>query len=125
MSSPTQQVLIIEDSLICQEIYKAIFRRINCPIDMVDSAATGIALAKAFRYDCILVDWGLPDCGDNSLITAIRATAFNQSTPIFVISAHAAEDIMQAWPSLEVQGVYSKPLIPREIETLVRPYLWA
>ena len=124
MSSTTQQILIIEDSLVCQEIYKAIFRRLNCPIDIAGSAAEGIALAKAFRYDCIIADWGLPDCEDSSLVKAIRVSAFNQNTPIFVISAHASEDILKAHPSLEVQGVYAKPLIPREIEALVRPYLW-
>ncbi|MGC1182059.1 response regulator, partial [Legionella sp.] len=115
--------LIIEDNEICQQIYKFTFNQLKCPFTLAGTAKEALCLVNQHRYHCILTDWGLPDCDDESLVKAMRTTSLNKATPIFVISAQVSPYIIRVCQELKLQGVYSKPLTLTEIKALVTPYL--
>ena len=115
--------LIVEDNPICQKIYQFTFNRLNCPITIAGTANDARCLVNQRRYDCILLDWGLPDCEDESLLKTIRTAPLNMTTPIFVISAQKSPEMIRICQDLGTQGVYSKPINIDDISALVTPYL--
>jgi CheY-like chemotaxis protein len=122
-SKAHKNILIVEDNSICQEIYKFTFNQLKCPITIAETAKDALCFVNQRLYDCIFLDWGLPDCEDESLLKAIRTASINTTTPVFVISAQVSPDIIRICQDLGTQGVYSKPLITNDIAALATPYL--
>ena len=118
-----KQCLIVEDNIICQKIYQFAFRQLNCPITLASTAKEALSCVNQRCYNCIVLDWGLPDCEDESLLKAIRTNSLNTTTPIFVISAQVSPDMIGICQELGAQGVYSKPIIVDDFIVLVSPYI--
>ena len=99
------------------------FKKIKCQTTLVSTAGEAMDLLNEIHYDCIITDWGLPDCEGDFILRVIRSSFQNDTTPILVISAHVCPELVQTSQSFAVQGVYSKPLNPNIMVELIKAYL--
>ncbi|MGC1183408.1 response regulator [Legionella sp.] len=116
-------LLIIEDSLMCQHIYRAALGELNYQLELVDTAVQALDSLSQQAYSCIILDLGLPDKEGWELIPIIRTNPLNQLTPILVITAHADKSLQQQCIALGANEVCIKPVSPNKIGQLLKKHL--
>ncbi|MGC1183214.1 response regulator [Legionella sp.] len=116
-------LLIIEDNLMCQHIYRAALGGLNYQLELVDTAVQALDSLSQQAYSCIILDLGLPDKEGWELIPIMRANPLNRLTPILVITAHADESLQQQCIALGANEVCIKPVPPDEICQLLKKHL--
>jgi CheY-like chemotaxis protein len=117
-----RRLLIIEDNLVCQRLYRAALSELCYHLELVTTAAQALDCLAQHAYACILLDLGLPDRAGNELIPLIRSNPLHHSTPIIVISAHADQLLQQQYLDLGANEVCSKPISSNEIQQIIKNY---
>jgi len=118
LNTSEKKLLIIEDNVLCQQLYIATFKGTGYQYDLVGAAYEAIRQVNQNTYDCILTDLGLPDASELTLLTAIRLSSLNSNTPLFVISAHVSDKMREECFRLGALGVYIKPVLPPVLREL-------
>src|SRR4051812_31576920 len=78
------RVLLIEDEPVTAEALALMLAGERCSTDKTGSGEEGIALAKIYDYDIILLDLSLPDMTGYDVMVILRAA--NVTTPVLVVS---------------------------------------
>jgi HAMP domain-containing protein/signal transduction histidine kinase/DNA-binding response OmpR family regulator len=83
-----KRLLIVEDNeLDSSQVAKILDNGDLLHIEIVDSGLKGLELIKENEYDCIIVDYMLPDIGGLEIVTEISNIRKVQMTPILIYSA--------------------------------------
>jgi HAMP domain-containing protein/signal transduction histidine kinase/CheY-like chemotaxis protein len=83
-----KKVLLIEDNeLDSSQMKKVLDNGDLIDIEIVDSGRKSLELISQNNYDCIIVDYMLPDIGGLDLVTEISAMSKIQMTPVLIYSA--------------------------------------
>jgi CheY-like chemotaxis protein len=83
-----RKVLLIEDNELDSSQMKKVLENgewIN--IEIIDKGNRALDLIRENNYDCIIVDYMLPDIGGLDLVTEISAISKLQMTPVLIYSA--------------------------------------
>jgi signal transduction histidine kinase/DNA-binding response OmpR family regulator/HAMP domain-containing protein len=84
----TRKLLIIEDNdLDASQMRKIIENGDLINVEHVNSGKEALQLIRENQYDCIIIDYMLPDIGGMELITEIASILSGQMTPVVVYSA--------------------------------------
>jgi HAMP domain-containing protein/signal transduction histidine kinase/CheY-like chemotaxis protein len=87
-NSRQKRLLIVEDDeLDSSQVAKILDNGDLINIEIVDSGLKALELIKANEYDCIIVDYMLPDIGGLEMVTEISSIRKIQMTPILIYSA--------------------------------------
>ncbi len=78
------RVLLIEDEPVTAEALALMLAGERCSTDQTGSGEEGIALAKVYEYDIILLDLSLPDMTGYDVMVILRAASV--TTPVLVVS---------------------------------------
>ncbi|HEV8271111.1 MAG TPA: HAMP domain-containing protein [Chitinophagaceae bacterium] len=83
-----KQVLLIEDNEIdSSQMKKVLDNGELISIEIVDTGRKALELISQNNYDCIIVDYMLPDIGGLDLVTEISTMSKIQMTPVLIYSA--------------------------------------
>jgi signal transduction histidine kinase/CheY-like chemotaxis protein len=83
-----KKVLLIEDNeLDSSQMKKVLDNADLINIEIVDSGRKALDLINQNTYDCIIVDFMLPDIGGLNLVTEISSISKIQMTPVLIYSA--------------------------------------
>ena len=116
--SHKRPLLIVEDNLMCQQIYLCILNE-DYSVDLVATVSEALDYLEKQSYHCIILDLGLPDKSGEELLPLIRANPLNNNTPILVISAHVNEEIKQRCVTSGANQVFTKPIEARLLKELL------
>jgi HAMP domain-containing protein/signal transduction histidine kinase/CheY-like chemotaxis protein len=87
-SRKTRKVLVIEDNeLDSSQAARILANGDLIDIQIVDKGLEGLELIRNNDYDCVIVDYMLPDIGGMELVTEISKLKKKQLTPVIVYSA--------------------------------------
>ena len=83
-----KKILIVEDNeLDSSQIAKVLDNGDQVSIEIADSGREGLELIRNNIYDCIIVDYMLPDIAGLEFVTEINALKKLQMTPVLIYSA--------------------------------------
>jgi len=83
-----KRLLIVEDNeLDSSQVAKILDNGDLIGIEIIDSGLKALELIKENNYDCIIVDYMLPDIGGLEMVTAISDLKKIQMTPVLIYSA--------------------------------------
>ena len=85
----SRNVLVIEDSRDIAELVKLHLADVNCEVTIAADGARGLALAKANRYDLIILDVLLPEIDGLEVCRSLRGR--RNYVPILMLTAKSAE----------------------------------
>ena len=73
---------------------------------------------RAFDIDAIITDVEMPKMDGLHLVTLIRGKEELSRVPIYVFSSLASDDNIKKWEKLSINGVLTKPDLPKLVEIL-------
>ncbi|GEO04635.1 hypothetical protein AAE02nite_22990 [Adhaeribacter aerolatus] len=87
------KLLIVDDDLVDRlTIQRSLAKaNISTVIDMAEKGSQGLSFLKENKYDCIFIDYLLPDTNGVNLLREIRSQGID--TPIIIVTSHGDERV--------------------------------
>ncbi|HEU4860159.1 MAG TPA: response regulator, partial [Chitinophagaceae bacterium] len=120
-----KKVLLIEDNEIdSSQMKKVLDNGDLIDIEIVDTGSGALNLISQHNYDCIVVDYMLPDIGGLDLVTEISTISKLQMTPVLIYSAKdflpkERNQLKQYANKILLKDVNSLDLLLEEMVTLL------
>ncbi len=115
------RILLAEDEPINQEVSCAMLRDVGLSVDVAEDGSQAVAMAKAGRYDLILMDMQMPNMNGIDATRIIRADSLNRETPIVAMTANAFDEDRQICLVAGMNDHIGKPVDPGLLfETLLK-----
>ncbi|WP_347251263.1 ATP-binding protein [Legionella sp.] len=126
----TPTILIVEDNRIAaRAVYSNICSQTNnCRCDIASDGKQALKMAQDHHYDLIIMDIGLPDMEGTEVTRQIRAleTPIVSQVPIVALTGHGNNsDKVKEALSAGMQEVFTKPLSPSALESLLQRYIFS
>lgn len=115
------RVLLIEDNNLVGSATQKSLSRFGYAIDWVTTGKEAFPALKLHRYDCVLLDLGLPDCSGESLMIEIRKHSPNM--PVVVTTARGYVDDRVRLIDLGADDYMIKPVDASELAARMRGLL--
>ena len=112
------RVLVIEDDPRLRTLLTAVLEGAGYAVVPSDSALEAVALAHSLQPDVIVLDLGLPQGSETSLLAELKADSTVGHIPIIVVSENAV--YLSAEGRALATAVLPKPFSPRELVAAVR-----
>ncbi|UJH69246.1 response regulator [Allomuricauda sp. SCSIO 65647] len=103
-------VLVVEDNKINQVITKKMLNKKEITCDIANNGNEAIDLAKANRYDAILMDIHMPGISGEEATRQIRK--FDKEIPIIALTAISLDDSLDSFYAAGCNDVVTKPFKP-------------
>jgi len=119
-----KKVLIVDD----EESMRLLLRRIlesmpGLEFTLADGGNTSLSLVADHSYDLILLDLLMPGVGGIEVLTRIRNSKANKTTPVIVVSVMADQHTQIACRSLGVSDYVVKPVERQALLSAVKGVL--
>ncbi|MGB5555809.1 MAG: ATP-binding protein [Flavobacteriaceae bacterium] len=103
-------LMIVEDNKINQVITKKMLTKKEITSDIASNGTEAIELAKANKYDAILMDIHMPGISGEEATIEIRK--FDTTTPIIALTAISLDDSLESFYAAGCNDVVTKPFKP-------------
>ena len=113
--SPPQRVLIVEDNIDNQFIYKTILQHSGYTVLTAHDGATGLETAKSEHPDLILMDVSIPGVDGWEATSRLKTHAETSSIPVIILTAHALSADREHANEVGANGYIAKPAEPRTV----------
>lgn len=115
-------ILIVEDDHIANIIYRELFKRYECGVDIVESAELALEKFNQEDYDLLLVDIRLPKMDGFEFTKHIRSTKIGKTIPIIGMSAVIFSLIEDEFKASGMDHYLDKPFPMPELDALLQSY---
>jgi len=113
-------ILLVEDSLVIQQIESALIRRLGYQVAIAQTGEIALTLAIQQGFELILMDMQLPGiCG---IETTKRLRAMGITTPILAITGNNSEEDKAACRMAGMNGFLTKPIKPEQLEAVIQRF---
>jgi PAS domain S-box-containing protein len=108
------KILIIDDDEVDRATVKRSLRsaEVDAETFMADSAAAGLKLIKEHTFDCLLIDFKLPDMDGLELLQEIRK--INRIVPVLLVTSYGDERVAAEAIKMGASDYISKSLLTPE-----------
>lgn len=117
----TLKILVIEDELIDQKIIKRAINNsgIISEVQIVDSSKSAFELIKSQQFDCIFIDYLLPEL--NGIEVVKKLASMGVKSPMVIITSQTDEQLAQLAIAAGATNYLTKSLIsPEGISLIIR-----
>ncbi len=94
------KVLLMEDEAMLSTMYQTKFKRDGLLVEAAPDGEAGLALARAQKFDIVLVDIIMPKLDGFGVLKSLRATAEYKTTPIILLTNLGQEEDMKKGQAL-------------------------
>lgn len=110
-----RRVLVAEDNKVNQMVVQGMLKKAGLAVDVVENGLQAVEriCQQEERYDCVLMDWEMPEMDGLSACKQIRAWENKNRkprTPIVALTAHVLSDYEQQAYAAGMQGFLKKPI---------------
>ncbi len=116
-----KKILLVEDNKINQMITKRMLEKKHILCEIVENGEDAVEIAKANRYDLILMDVHLP--GINGTIATQQIREFDKTTPIIALTAISLLENREMLLSYGMNEVITKPFEPTNFFSTIAEFI--
>jgi PAS domain S-box-containing protein len=113
-------VLLAEDNEVNQQVARLTLANAGIDVDVAEDGVAAVELARAGRYDVILMDVQMPVMDGLAAARRIRALSRHAATPIVAITANAFAEDREACRAAGMDDHLAKPMDPEALVRTVR-----
>lgn len=118
------KIAIIEDDPVISQMYRMKFEASGFQVEIADNGIRGVALAKAFNPDIILLDLGMPEMTGDEALVEIRKLPEHKTTPVIILTNLGEEEAPKGLRDLGIHSYIVKAnLTPRQVTSRVKEAL--
>ncbi|UCV16463.1 ATP-binding protein [Quatrionicoccus australiensis] len=117
------RILLVEDEPISQEVSCGLLEEVGCKVDLADDGEMALCLARAGRYDLILMDMQMPKMNGVDATRAIRAESLNRDVPILAMTANAFNEDRLRCQEAGMNDHVGKPVVPEILYEMLLKWL--
>ena len=110
-SSPFKKMLIVEDNILTRSVIKTMLHDLKLEISEVDLAGEAFNRLSTEKFDCIILDLGLPDYSGKELLEKLKAN----NIPIPKVIVYTGKDMSQ--DEIKEMTVYTDTIILKGIKS--------
>ncbi len=118
------RILVIEDDKVIGSLVEKVLEKKEYEVDLVTTGSLGEELATKGKYDCIILDLGLPDKDGLEVCRSLREKQVD--TPMLILSAYDAVNVKVSGLDFGADDYLTKPFDNEEltarVEALTRRY---
>ena len=103
-------VLLVDDEPMGREVTQELLLGAGLVVMLADDGAEALRLARAHRYDLILMDMRMPNLNGVDATRSIRSSSLNGTTPIIAMTANAFEEDRQICLAAGMNDHITKPV---------------
>ena len=117
------RILLVEDEPISQEVSRGLLEEVGSKVDLAEDGEMALRLARAGRYDLILMDMQMPKMNGVDATRAIRAESMNRDVPILAMTANAFNEDRQRCQEAGMNDHVGKPVVPEILYEMLLKWL--
>lgn len=114
------KLLIVEDDAASLELMSEVFSTLKAHIVPIDDGQQASVLINQERFDGIFLDLEMPNMHGFELARRIRASSWNRSTPIIIVTGHDERSTMQQAFAIGATFFLEKPVDRQRLTRLFR-----
>ncbi|KAB2966461.1 hybrid sensor histidine kinase/response regulator [Zoogloea sp.] len=107
-----RRVLVVEDEPVNREVSRDLLAQAGLCVDVAEDGVCAIEMARAARYDLILMDMQMPRLNGIDAAIAIRAMDGYERVPILAMTANAFDEDRRACLAAGMNDHIAKPVDP-------------
>ena len=111
------EVLVVEDNETNRIVLEEMLRHLGHRVTLAADGGEGVVLARAHRFDVILMDLSMPLMDGWTAATLIRTDGASAQSRIIAVTAHARPDRMDRFAESGIDSWLTKPLSTRDLAT--------
>ena len=116
----TKKILLVDDEDSIREVAQMSLEVVGgWEVITASSGTEALALARAQTFDAVLLDVMMPDMDGPSVFQELRAGGGTKDIPVVLLTAKVQSSEREAFESLGVDGVLSKPFDPMTLANQV------
>ena len=112
------KVLFIEDDLEYAQAVKDLLQGEHHNVELVDNGRDALELLKVYKFDVIIIDWGIPEISGLEVCSRFRLAG--GTTPILILTGKTAIGEKETGLDAGADDYLTKPAEPRELSARVR-----
>lgn len=116
-------ILFVEDDLGVRETTADLLSFTGATVHTAVSGHEASRFLEANDVDLVITDLSMPDGDGNWLLAWIRSSPRHQDTRVFIMSAHAQTESVEAGLKAGADGYLTKPFNPGKLIATVTGYL--
>lgn len=110
------QVLLIDDHELSRDYLSQSLQAAGCDVDSVSRGLDAVKLARAKRYDVVVLDAHQPDMNGLATLHALREMEAMEGVPMLLMVSTKDRDALIKLPySSQADAILTKPLLPSAI----------
>ena len=120
------KVLIVDDSMVNQEIAKEFLEDLNCDVSLANNGQEAVSVTADQSFDLILMDCQMPVMDGFQATAAIRSrrtAPTSPQVPIIALTANAFASDREKCLTSGMSDFLSKPFLPNEFDSVVQKWL--
>lgn len=110
-SSPITKMLIVEDNILTRSVIKTMLHDLHLEISEVDLAEEAFNQLNTEKFDCVILDLGLPDYSGKELLEKLKAN----NVPIPKVIVYTGKDMSQ--DEIKELNTYTDTIILKGIKS--------
>ena len=116
---PTRRVLVVDDHLDTVDSLAMLLKTMGHEVQFAISGTAAVKIARAFRPEVVLLDFGLPDVKGDQVARHIRSERGLENVRIIVITGSSQDEDRQRALAAGCEGYHVKPLDGAVLERLL------
>jgi signal transduction histidine kinase len=109
-SRPGLRLLVVDDNAVNRTVVARMLEQEGHAAVLADSGRAAVALARAQRFDAILMDISMPEVDGVTAAGLIRAGGASSAVPIFALTAHAMPEELARFAAAGLETTLLKPV---------------
>ena len=116
-------VLIVDDTPDVRETYAEFFSAAGCRVATASDGEAGIAAARHYKPDVIVMDLSMPRLDGITAIRRLKSDTRTRRVPVILLTGYPHKAIEQGALEAGADAFLTKPCLPEDIAAQVRRLL--
>jgi len=112
---------VVEDNQTNRIVLEEMLRHLGHRVTLAVDGQVGVVLARARRFDVVLMDLSMPLMDGWTAAAAIRTAGASRLSRIIAVTAHARPDRMDRFAASGIDSWLTKPLSTRDLAAALEP----